>query len=144
MGARLFWLISRTAIFLYRRFPIFGPIPGSVAIIRRDERFLVINRNDGLGLGLPGGVARPFEAAETALRREVHEETGLSVVSAQLKLVFETSLLYPTRTSVFEASVEGESRDSWEGRVVCVTLDELDRGIMPTQRQIVEYLKQHQ
>jgi 8-oxo-dGTP pyrophosphatase MutT (NUDIX family) len=138
---RLFWFISRTAIFLYRNFPIFGAIPGSVAIIRRDGGYLVIQRNDGYGLGLPGGVARPFERAEDALRREVLEETGLTVTSAELKLVFETSLLYPTRTSVFEARAEGEPRGSWEGRVVSVSLAELERNLMKTQLPVVEYLK---
>jgi len=139
--ARLFWFISRTAIFLYRHFPIFGPIPGSVALIRRGAGFLVIQRNDGYGLGLPGGVARPFESAEKALLREVFEETGLTVTSAELKLVFETSLLYPTRTSVFEATVEGEPRGSWEGRVVSVSLEELEHGIMKTQMPVVDYLR---
>ncbi len=143
MRARLFWFISRTAIFLYRHFPLFGPIPGSVAIIRRDAGFLVIQRNDGYGLGLPGGIARPFESAESALRREVQEETGLKVTSAELKLVFQTSLLYPTRTTVFEAKVEGEPHDSWEGKVVSVSLAELERGIMKTQMPVVEYLKRN-
>lgn len=142
MRARLFWLISRSAIFLYRHFPVFGHINGSVAIIRRDGGFLVIKRNDGYGLGLPGGVARPFEKPEAALRREVREETGLEVLSAERKLVFQNSLLYPTRTTVFEATAEGEPRSSWEGRAMLVTLEELERGIMPTQRPVIEYLKQ--
>ena len=86
-------------------------------------------------------MARPFESAEKALLREVFEETGLTVTSAELKLVFETSLLYPTRTSVFEATVEGEPRGSWEGRVVSVSLEELEHGIMKTQKPVVDYLR---
>jgi hypothetical protein len=57
--------------------------------------------------------------------------------------VFETSLLYPTRTSLFEATVEGEPHGSWEGQVVSVSLAELERGIMKTQIPVVEYLKRH-
>ena len=71
------------------------------------------------------------------------EETGLTVISAELKLVFETSLLYPTRTSVFEATVEGEPHGSWEGQVMYVSLAELDRGLMKTQAPVVEYLKRN-
>jgi 8-oxo-dGTP pyrophosphatase MutT (NUDIX family) len=141
--ARVFWIISRVGSFLYRHFPIFGRIPGSIAIIRRDGGFLAIRRSDGYGLGLPGGIARPFESAERALRREVREETGLTVVSAELKFAFETSALYPTRTSVFEATVRGSIRDSWEGKVLVVSLTELERNIMATQRPVAEYLKRN-
>ncbi len=143
MRARLFWLISRTAIFLYRHFPLFGPIPGSVAIICTNGGYLVIERSDGYGLSLPGGIARSFESPETALRREVREETGLRVVSAELKFVFDSSVLYPARTSVFEAVVEGEPHDSWEGKVMVVSLEELERNIMKSQVPVVEYLKRN-
>ena len=143
MRARLFWLISRTAVFLYRRFPIFGPIPGSVAVVRRDNHFLVIERSDGYGLSLPGGLARPFENAEDALHREVREETGLTITSAELKYDFVTSYLYPTHTRVFETTVEGEIRGSWEGRPRFVSLQELEQEIMPTQRPILRYLNGH-
>lgn len=144
MRARLFWLISRTAVFLYRRFPIFGPIPGSVAVIRRDTNFLAIQRSDGYGLSLPGGLARPFENAERALRREVQEETGLTITSAELIFDFVTLNLYPTRTHVFEATVEGVMRGSWEGRPMFVSIQELHRNIMPTQRPILPYLENGQ
>jgi 8-oxo-dGTP pyrophosphatase MutT (NUDIX family) len=139
--ACFFWLISRTAIFLYRRFPLFGPIPGSIAIIRRDGGFLAIKRNDGYGLGLPGGLARPWETAEQALRREVREETGLELITADLRFEFQTSILYPTRTTVFEATAEGRVHNSWEGAAAIVSLADLDRHIMPTQRPVVDYLQ---
>ena len=141
MRARLFWVISRVAILLYRHFPVFGPIPGAIAIISRDQRFLVLKRNDGLGYGFPGGIARLGEPPEKALRREVREETGLDVTWAELKFTFETSVLYPTCTSVYEALTKGEVRGSWEGKVELLSLEELDRSVMPSQREVVEYLK---
>lgn len=142
MRARVFWLISRTAIYLYRRFPIFGPIPGSIAIIRRPDGFLVVQRNDGYGLGFPGGIVHPWETAEQALRREVREETGLEVLNAELKFEFRNTVLYPTRTTVFEATLaEGPCRSSWEGRIAVVSFDELNRNIMPSQRPVVDFLQ---
>jgi 8-oxo-dGTP pyrophosphatase MutT (NUDIX family) len=139
--ARVFWLISRVAIFLYRHFPVFGPIPGSIAIIRRDGGFLVVKRNDGFGFGFPGGIAMPWESAEQALRREVLEETGLKIASVELRFEFNDSSLYPARTTVFEAAVEGNLRNSWEGTVAIVTLSELEPGVIRSQRPVVEYLK---
>jgi 8-oxo-dGTP pyrophosphatase MutT (NUDIX family) len=140
--ARVFWLISRTAIFLYRHFPLFGPVPGSIAIIRRDRGFLVLQRNDGYGLGFLGGIALPWETAEQALRREVREETGLEVQSTELKFQFYNSILYPTSTTVFEATLaDGPCRTSWEGTTKIVSFEDLHRNIMPTQRPVIDYLR---
>jgi 8-oxo-dGTP pyrophosphatase MutT (NUDIX family) len=141
--ARLFWLISRIAVFGYHHFPIFGQLPGAIAIIRRDDGFIGVKRNDGYGVGFPGGLVHRGESPEAALRREVFEESGLRIVSADLKFEFENSDLYPTRVRVFEATVEGEIRSSWEGIVGVFTLDELEQGVIHTQREVVEYLKHH-
>lgn len=141
MHARAFWLISRVAIFLYRHFPVFGPIPGSIAIIQRDGGFLALRRNDGYGYSLPGGIAMPWESAEQALRREVHEETGLTIVSADFRFEYWDSSLYPARTRFFEATVEGEFRSSWEGSVAVVSFSELERNIISSQRPVVDYLR---
>ena len=142
MRARIFWLISRTAIFLYRRFPIFGPIPGSIAIVRRPDGFLVIQRNDGYGFGFPGGIALPWETPEQALRREVREEIGQEVLTAELKFEYRNSFLYPTRTTVFEATLaDGPYRSSWEGTLAVVSLDQLNRNIIPSQRPVIDYLQ---
>ena len=141
MRARLFWLISRIAVFGYRHFPIFGRLPGAIAIIRRDGGFVAIRRSDGFGIGFPGGLLKRGEAPETALRREVLEESGLSIVAIDFKFEFENSDLYPTRVRVFEAQVEGEIRSSWEGEVGIFTLDQLEKGVILTQRDVVEHLK---
>lgn len=59
-----------------------GQIPpfASVAVVLREgDKVLMIERNDGRGWGLPGGFVKMYEAAETAARREVHEETGFEI-----------------------------------------------------------------
>lgn len=141
MRRRLFWIISRTAIFLYSRFPVFGRLRGAVAIVRRNGGFLAIERSDGLGLGFPGGNAHPWESDEDAVRREVREEAGIELHSLHFLFRFESSVFYPVTTAVYEAEGEGRSSGSWEGQVQMATLDELDARIIPSQRAIVEYLK---
>ena len=56
LGARLFWVVSRCAMLAYRTFPFRGHLPGAIAIIPRDNGFVAVHRNDGLGLAFPGGV----------------------------------------------------------------------------------------
>lgn len=138
--SRLFWLYSRTANGLYALFPIFGTIRGAVAIIRRDGGFVVIERSDGFGLGFPGGIAHFREKPEDTVRREVREETGLTITHAEHKFNFIADKPYPNQTDVFEATAEGELRSSWEGTVRVATLDELQQRIVIQQRRIIEYL----
>lgn len=140
LRSRAFWVVYRTACRLYAWFPIFGTIRGSVAIIRRDFGFVVIERNDGYGLGFPGGIAGFHEPPEMTVRREVREETGLRLLTAEYKFHFTHPRPFPTETHVFEATAEGEIRSSWEGTARIATLAELDEHVVPQQRQIVEYL----
>lgn len=138
--SRLFWFISRTAHVLYHYFPVFGRIRGSIAIIRRDGGFVVIERNDGFGLGFPGGIARFHENPEVTVRREVAEETGLKILSVDYKFNFNCQSPFPTLTHVFEATADGQLRGSWEGTPQVVSFEELQRRIVPQQRQVISYL----
>lgn len=138
--SRLFWIISRLAHAFYRHFPIFGTIRGSIAIIRRDGGFVVIERNDGFGLGFPGGISRFREAPESTVRREVTEETGLALIALDYKFNFRTTKPIPTLTYVFEAVAEGSLRSSWEGVTRVVDLVELQQRVVPQQRAVAEYL----
>jgi 8-oxo-dGTP pyrophosphatase MutT (NUDIX family) len=140
LRARLFWLISHVAHGLYSRFPIFGPIRGSVAILRRDGGFVVIDRNDGYGLGFPGGIARFGEPPENTVRREVMEETGLKISNPTYQFDYVVPVPFPNHTYVFEAGFDGELRNSWEGSARVATLTELQERIVPQQRRIVEHL----
>jgi 8-oxo-dGTP pyrophosphatase MutT (NUDIX family) len=88
---------------------------GVLAIIRRDGAFLLERRSDCRRWGLIGGGIESDEPLEVALRREVHEETGLEVVGQELFAIFpgpSRIVRYPDGnvvrlvTFVYEAEVE--------------------------------------
>jgi 8-oxo-dGTP pyrophosphatase MutT (NUDIX family) len=109
LGRGAFYLVSRAGLWLYQIFPLFGRLRGSIAIISRSGRYLVIERNDGRGWCFPGGLSRPGEAPEATVKREVLEETGLVITSCCLLFEIDERI---THTYVFIAEVEGEVKDS--------------------------------
>ena len=135
---RLFWIVSRLAFAIYQRAPIFGPLRSAVAVIRRGPHYLAIDRADGRGLGLPGGLARRRESDDLAVRREITEETGLSVTSVEFVFRWPVSEPIPASIAVFRATADGHLRGSWEGEPQWVTLAELRSRITKSQRPIVE------
>lgn len=138
----MFWMIARTCFTLYRWFPLFGTLRASIAIVRKDEQFLVIVRNDGRGLSLPGGIASWRETEEETLRREVEEETGLHVSGGELKLRYYSRADVPCTISVFQAQASGELKNSWEGSPHWMTLGELEPCLLPSQRPVLELMRQ--
>ena len=134
---RAFWLCSRLMIATYARLPLFGRLRGSLAVIRKNGRFLVLERADGLGLSFVGGLARPWEPEEATLEREVREETGLKVLGRSLLVRYDHDWPYPHRTAAFRVETTGQLAGSWEGTPVWVTLGELERRIVRNQREIV-------
>ena len=137
---KLFWLASRTAFSLYKKFPLFGDLRASVGIIEEHGRFLVIHRNDGRGFSFPGGIANPFEPETATLVREVREETGLSVENYDLLFRYRSGLDVPCRISVFRVRARGVLRASWEGKPEWVDLAELQARVARSQRPIVDRL----
>lgn len=140
LSRRLFWIVSRLAFAVYQRFPIFGTLRSAVGVIRRGTDYLAIDRADGRGLGLPGGLARRRESDEETVRREIAEETGLSVTSAEFLFRCPVSDPIPASIAVFRVTAEGELRGSWEGEPRWVTLAELQSRITEAQRPIVKQL----
>jgi ADP-ribose pyrophosphatase YjhB (NUDIX family) len=61
------------------------------AVIRSERGVLLSTRRELRGWELPGGEVRPGESDETALVREVREETGLDVAPGRLVGVYERS-----------------------------------------------------
>ncbi len=57
-----------------------SPILSACIIIERDGKFLLIDRSDGLGYTIPGGIVRYKETVEQCVLREAREETGYTVV----------------------------------------------------------------
>jgi 8-oxo-dGTP pyrophosphatase MutT (NUDIX family) len=139
---RVFRLISRTCIAVYRVMPIFGALRGAIAVVPCGERYVMIERADGLGLCFPGGLVHPWESPEVALRREMQEETGMIVRRIEKWFEYRDDQLYPTRISVFRAEAAGEPRSSWEGKAVIVELAEMEAGILMSQREVVARLRQ--
>ena len=138
---RLFWIVARTCLAFYRWVPLFGSLRASLAIIHRDQRFLVIQRNDGRGFSLPGGIARWKEAEEDTLHREVLEETGLRVTGQELRMRYHSTADAPCETCVFQVRATGELKNSWEGSPRWMTVAELEPRILKSQRPVLELLR---
>ena len=137
LRANAFWLLSRTAVGIYSRLPVFGTLQGVVGLLRYEDKFLVIERNDGRGVSFPGGLQRPWETAEQALVREVREETGLEVTKSVFKLRYYSSVEIPLNITVFEIEAKGQLRSSWEGTPCWLPTSEVRERLLPSQRQIV-------
>ena len=143
-SARAFWLISRSALAGYRRFPIFGSLRAAVGIIRQGDRYLLIQRNDGRGFSFPGGLAWPWESEEHAVRREITEETGLEVLSAELDFKYHSGRDVQCDISAFKVTVTGQLHGSWEGTPVWVDGNAMPERILPSQAAIVERIASYE
>lgn len=136
----MFWVFARGCFTLYRRFPLFGTLRASIGIIRKEDKFLMIHRNDGLGLSLPGGISKWRETEEETLRREILEETGMSVRENELKRKYYSDADVPCMISVYEAQADGELKNSWEGSAKWTTLAELEPLLMQSQRPVLDLI----
>jgi 8-oxo-dGTP pyrophosphatase MutT (NUDIX family) len=134
-----FYVASRLGTWLYRRFPLFGRLRGSIAIISRSGQYLIIERSDGRGWCFPGGLSRPGESPEATVRREVLEETGLVITSCRLLFDVDERI---THTHVFAAEIEGNVKDSWEGEPRWVSLSELQSKIYLAHRPVLAMLRE--
>lgn len=110
----------------------FPPPFVSVNVIICDgDKALLIERRDGLGLGLPGGFVGLKETVEEAAIREVKEETGLEVELTRLLTVLSGkrpgSKIYTT-CLIYEARITGEhaTRDSLEGKCRWIPLEQIE------------------
>lgn len=137
----MFWVIARTCFTAYHYLPIFGTLRASLGIIQRDGKFLIIHRNDGRGLCLPGGISSRNEAEIQTLRREILEETGLTVIGQEFKLKYYSDADVPCNVSVFEVQAAGEPGESWEGSPQWHTVEELEPRLLPSQHPVLELLK---
>jgi 8-oxo-dGTP diphosphatase len=107
-----------------------APALASVAaVIEVDGRLLILERSDGLGVDLPGGLVRWGESAEKAVQREVHEETGLRVMPRHVVGIFSEPSRDPRFGSVCIAYacdvLDGTLRASEEGLPTWVSLEQL-------------------
>src|SRR5438067_11115714 len=56
-----------------------SPLLGAGIIVEQDGKILLIDRSDGLGYTVPGGIVRYRETVEQCVLREAREETGYMV-----------------------------------------------------------------
>ncbi len=138
----LFLVIARTALTAYSWVPIFGYLRASIAVLRKGDLILVIDRNDGRGFSFPGGLAHLRESAEQAMRREVYEETGLRVNKCTFLFEYRTKVDIPCAISVFDAQASGSLFESWEGEPRWVSVEEIRRRLLPSQHEALNRIAQ--
>ncbi|MFC4105062.1 NUDIX hydrolase [Micromonospora zhanjiangensis] len=123
----------------------------AAVVIDEDSRVLVIQRRDNGAWQIPGGVLELEEKIEDGVRREVAEETGISVEPERLTgiyknmklgvvaLVFRARLVHgvpqPTEESAAvdwwtKERVAAEMNETFAVRV----LDAMNSGLVPTVR----------
>ncbi len=84
-----------------------------VLLIKRNQVLLQRRKDNGLW-GLPGGSLEPGESLEEAARREVLEETGLSIGQLSLFQVYsgkEQFYQYPNGDQIYDVCIADLTRD---------------------------------
>ena len=113
------------AAFAYRlivlgTFGQISPILGTGIIIEQDGKILCVERSDGKGFGLPGGIVRAKETVEQCILRETYEETGYRVQITGLVGIYSSPKRDPRFRSVSitykGAVLSGSLQPSGEGR----------------------------
>src|SRR5712691_4706686 len=96
-----------------------SPILSACIIIERDGKVLLIDRSDGLGYTIPGGIVRYRETVEQCVLREACEETGYTVTISGLVGVYSALKRDPRFRAVCIAYkgtiVSGSEHGSGEG-----------------------------
>ncbi len=137
----MLYFCSRGLRALYRRSPAFARRSGAVVIIRDGDRFLLIERADKLGMCFPGGRGKPGEPEEETIRRELLEETGLTLVNPRFLFRYRETGGLSEFTSVYAGTASGQLRSSWEGKPHWLQLEEIEAKLYVPQRPVLEYVK---
>jgi ADP-ribose pyrophosphatase YjhB (NUDIX family) len=90
---------------------------------------------------LPGGICGWRENVEETLRREIQEETGLTVTEGELKLSYFSDADVPCNITVYAVQANGDLKDSWEGSTHWMTLAEFEPRLLLSQRPVLEILR---
>ncbi len=135
---KIFYFLFR----IYCRIFLFSPYITACAIIVRRGKVLLINQADGSGYGLPGGIVKYGESVESALLREVKEETGFDARIKKLVLFrsfnnsgFKTSNVgFCYRAQI----VSGFLKNSFEGKPEFHSLKNLPENLRSDTRFFLE------
>jgi ADP-ribose pyrophosphatase YjhB (NUDIX family) len=119
-----------------------SPLVSVGVIVEEHDRFLLINRSDGLGYSVPGGLMKWNETLEEAVKREVEEETGYCVTVKDFVGVYDRQKRDPRfrcLLHVYTATiVSGKGRPSREGKPAWIAKNNLpgkfafDNGLVLT------------
>ena len=97
-----------------------SPILSACVIVEQDGKFLLIDRSDGLGYTIPGGIVRYRETVEHCVLREAREETGYTVTIDGIVGVYSSIKRDPRFRAVSIAYkgtiVSGSVHESGEGK----------------------------
>ena len=106
-----------------------SPLLGTGIVIEQDGKILVIERADGRGYNMPGGIVKAKETVEQCALREAFEETGYTVQITGLVGVYSSPDRDPRFRSVavvYKGTLIGGSlRTSGEGKPCWHTPDEM-------------------
>lgn len=126
-----------------------SPILSACILIERDGEFLLIDRSDGLGYTIPGGIVRYKETLEQCVLREAQEETGYEVAITDLVGVYSAVERDPRFRAVSIAYrghiVGGTEQPSGEGKP-CWRSPESVAGHMAfdCEKMLNDYLRKQQ
>lgn len=102
-----------------------SPILSACVIIERDGNILLIDRSDGLGYTIPGGIVHYNETIEQCMIREVREETGYDIAVQEFVGVYSALKRDPRFRAVALAYkgtiVSGTELCSGEGKTCWLT-----------------------
>lgn len=124
------------------------PVPSVAGVIEYEQKLLMIDRTDGMGYSLPGGIMRWGESISQTLRREVVEETGYEVEIGTWVGNYSGRLRDARLSTICVAYVAvivgGQERDSPEGSVTWQSLAKLDElTIAFDHLQIIRNYQEH-
>lgn len=116
---RAFILIILLRIFAFLLRVEKPPILSVAAIIKKENKVLFINLSYQKGYGLPGGVVQGGETLLESLKREVGEETGLTVKKVSYYNSYDAKYMnISTICVVFNVETVGNLQSSDEGELV--------------------------
>jgi ADP-ribose pyrophosphatase YjhB (NUDIX family) len=106
-----------------------SPILSACIIIERDGKLLLLDRSDGLGYAIPGGIVRYRETLEQCILREAREETGYNVAIHSIVGVYSSLKRDPRLRAISVAYkgsiIDGEEHGSKEGQTCWLTPGEI-------------------
>ncbi|HZR40274.1 MAG TPA: NUDIX hydrolase [Ktedonobacteraceae bacterium] len=106
-----------------------SPILSACVIVERDGKILLVDRSDGLGYTIPGGVVRYRETLEQCVLREVCEETGYNVKLSGIVGIYSSLERDPRFRAVsiaYKGSIiDGSEHGSGEGQPCWQAPDEV-------------------